>query len=57
MEDLKLFAKNEREFETLIQARRIYRQDLRMGFGIEKCAMLLMKSGEWNMTEGIKLPN
>ena len=37
MEDIKLFVKNEKELETLIQTVRIYYQDVRMEFGIEKC--------------------
>ena len=57
MDDIKLFAKNEKELETLIQAVRIYSQDIGMEFGIEKCAMLVMKSGKRHMTEGIQLPN
>ena len=28
-----------------------------MEFGIEKCALLVMKSGEWHRTDGIELPN
>ena len=68
MDDIKLFAKNEKELETLIHAVRIYSQDIGiyairiysqdigihairiysqdigMDFGIEKCAMLVMKS-------------
>ena len=28
-----------------------------MEFGIEKCAMLVMKNGKRHMTEGVKLPN
>ena len=46
MDDIKLFAKNEKELETLIHAVRIYSQDIGMEFGIEKCAMLVMKSGK-----------
>ena len=38
-EDIKLFAQNEKELETLIQAVRIYSQDIGMEFVIEKCAM------------------
>ena len=41
MDDIKLFARNENELETLIQAVRIYSQDLGMEFG-----MLKMKSGK-----------
>ena len=34
MDDIKLFAKNEKELETLILALRIYSQDIWMEFGI-----------------------
>ena len=46
MDDIKLLTKNEKELETLIHAVRIYSQDIGMEFGIEKCAMLVMKSGK-----------
>ena len=35
MDDNKLFAKNGKELENLIEAMRIYSQDIRMGFGTE----------------------
>ena len=57
MDDIELFEKNEKELETLIHAVRIYSQDIGMEFGIEKCAMLVMKSGKRHMTDGIELPN
>ena len=57
MDDIRLFAKNEKELETLIHPNRIYSQDIGMQFGIEKCAMLVMKSGKQHMTDGIELPN
>ena len=57
MDDIKLFAKNEKELETLIHTVRIYSQVIRMEFGMEKCAMLVMKSGKRHMTDGIELPN
>ena len=44
MYDIKLFVKNERELETHLHTVRIYSHDIRMEFGIEKCAMLVMKS-------------
>ena len=56
MDNIKLFSQNEKELETLIQAVKIYSQDIGMEFGIEKCAMLKMKNGKQHMTEGIKLP-
>ena len=57
MDDIELFAKNEKELETLIHTVRIYSQDIGMEFGTEKCAMLVMKSGKRHMTDGMKLPN
>ena len=36
MNDAKIFAKNEKEIETLIQTIRIFSQDIGMEFGIEK---------------------
>ena len=44
--DIKLFAKNEEELDTLIHAVRINSQHLGMEFDIEKCAMRVMKSGK-----------
>ena len=41
--DIKLFSKNEKLLETLIQAVRGYLDDLGMDFPAEKCAMLIMK--------------
>ena len=49
--------KNEKELETLIYAVIIYSQDIGMEFGVEKCAMLVMKSGKRHITDGMELPN
>ena len=57
MDDIKLFAKNEKEQETLIHTVRIYSQDIGIEFGIEKCAMLVVKSGKRHLTDGRELPN
>ena len=57
MDDIKLFVKNEKELETLIHAVRIYSQDIGIEFGIEKCALLVMKSGKRHITDGTELPN
>ena len=46
MDDIKLFAKNEKEFDTLIVAVVIYRQDTGMEFGIENCTMPIRRSGK-----------
>ena len=34
---------------------RIYRQDIRMEFGIEKYALLILKSGKRRLTDGMEL--
>ena len=57
MDDIKLFAKNEKELETLIQAVRIYRENIGIEFLKEKYAMLIMKTGKRHLMDGIKLPN
>ena len=57
MDDIKPFAKNTKELETLIHVLRIYIQDIGMEFSIEKCSLLMMKSGKEHMTNGMELPN
>ena len=37
MDGIQIFAKNEKELETLIQTIRIYSKDIGMEFGIERC--------------------
>ena len=41
MDDMKLFAKNEKELETPIQTVRIYSQDKGIKSAIEKCTVLM----------------
>ena len=57
MDDIRLLTKNEKEFESLILAVRIYSQDIGMEYGREKWAMLVMKSRKRHITEGMELPN
>ena len=57
IDDIKLFAKNEKELDTLIDTVRIYSRDIGMEFEIEKCAMLVMKSGKRQLTDGMEQPN
>ena len=56
MNDIKMFAKNEKGLKTLIQTVRIYSQELRMEFRIEKYALLIMISEKRHMTDGAELP-
>ena len=57
MNGIKLFSKNEKELEILIHAVEIYSQDIGMEFGIEKCTLLVMKSGKRHQPDGMELPN
>ena len=43
MDDLKLFAKEEAGLDALIQTVRVFSSDIGMEFGIEKCAVVIMK--------------
>ena len=49
--------KNEKQLEMLIHAVRIYRQEIGIKFGIEKCAMFVKKSGKRLLTDGMELPS
>ena len=56
MDDIKLCGKNgkkKKKLKTLIHAVRIYSQDITM----EKCAMLIMKSGKRYLTDGMEQSN
>ena len=57
MDDLKLYAKNEKALDSLIQTVRIFSTDIGLEFGIEKCAMLTLKRGKVGASNGIKLPD
>ena len=53
--DIKLFGKNEKELENLIQIIKIYNQNIGMEFAIEKCDIQKNVNGE--ITKRIKLAN
>ena len=57
MNNTKLSAKNDKELEALIHTVRIYCQDIEIKFGIERYAMLVMKSGKRHIMEGVEQPN
>ena len=57
MDDIKLYGKNERDVDSLIQLTRIYSQDIGMSFGLEKCGRLVVKRGKTVKTQGVDLPN
>ena len=51
MDGIKLFAKTEKEFETLIQIMRIDSQDIGIVFVIKKSARWVIRSGKNEITE------
>ena len=57
MKDIKTFAKKEKELKIWIQTIKIYNQDIGREFGIDICAVLIMKSRQKETTEGRELPN
>ena len=57
MDDLKLFAKDEKEINGLLSTAQIFSNDIQMEFGIKKCGILVMKRGKATSTEGIELPS
>ena len=46
MDDIKLYSKSEKILDSLIQRVRIFSKDIGMQFGIDKCAILMMKRGK-----------
>lgn len=57
MDDLKLYGKNEKQIDTLINTVRIFSSDIGMEFGIDKCAVLVMKRGKLVLCDGIDMPD
>ena len=57
MDNLKLFGRTEKELEGLIELVSVYSRDIGMEFGLDKCAVLVIKSGTKVRTDGIVLPN
>ena len=57
MDGLKLFARSEKEVDSLVQTVRICSEDLGMEMGISKCAVVTMHKGNRVKATGIQLPN
>ena len=57
MDDIKLFGRGIKEIDALVHTVRIVSGDIRMEFGIEKCALVSIQRGKVTRTEGIQLPN
>lgn len=46
MDDLKLYGKSKNDLESLVQTIRIFIDNVRMKFGLQKCATLTLKRGK-----------
>ena len=57
MDDFKLYSRGEKRLDSLLQTVRVFSEDIRMDFGIEKCAMLVMEKGKIVKSVGIQLPD
>ena len=57
MNNIKLFAKNEKRIEDSDRNNKNMQPGYRNGIWHKKCAMLIMKIGKRQKTEGIKLSN
>ena len=57
MANFKLYGKNEKQVDTLINTVRVFSSDIAMEFGISKCAVLVMTSGKVSKCEGIRMPD
>ena len=57
MDDLKLFARSEKALNSLFQRVSVVSEDIGMKFGIEKCAVVVLKRGNIIKSDGIVLPD
>lgn len=57
MDDLKLFGKSKKDLESLMNTVRIYSNDMRMEFGIEKCAVVMLKRGKLSESDDLVIDN
>ena len=57
MDDLKLYAKNEKGLDSLVQRVRIFSDDIGMEFRIDTCATLVLKREKFTKFDGISLPD
>uniref|UniRef100_A0A1X7SGU0 Reverse transcriptase domain-containing protein n=1 Tax=Amphimedon queenslandica TaxID=400682 RepID=A0A1X7SGU0_AMPQE len=57
MDDLKLYGKNERQIDSLINTVQAVSEDIGMEFGIDKCGVLNLKRGKVVESDGIEMPN
>ena len=57
MDDLKLYANNEKGLDSLVHTERIFSDDNGIEFGIGKCATSVLERGKMTKFDGISLPD
>ena len=57
MDDLKIFAKSNREINGLVSTVQILTNDIGMEFGTKKCGVLVLKRGRVVSSEGVEIPD
>ena len=57
MGDLKTFAKNKAEIDSLVSTVKVISQDVGIQFGVKKCGVAIMKRGKLVESKGIDLGN
>ena len=57
MDDFKLYSQSEKGLDSLVQAVRVFSEDIGMEFGIEKCATLVMEKGKIVKSVSRELPD
>ena len=57
MDDLKLYASSQRELDSLVNVVESYSRDIGMEFGMDKCAVLVLKDGQRVVGDGLELPS
>ena len=56
MDDLKLFAKNVDQIDSLVNTVRIFSGNIKMEFGLSKCGVLIMKRGKLVESDSLCIP-
>ena len=55
IDDLKIFGKNEKEIDSLLEIVKVFSCDIAMEFGIKKCGVAYIKRGKLSKAEGLRL--
>ena len=57
MDNMKLYRKDERQIDSLINTVCVFSDDIRMEFGLTKCGVVVMKRGKVVKYDGVDLPD